>query len=311
MPARQITDPMLQILWSLRRLFLWVMCLTFVILATITFTLTNQLATVRSSIEVGSSTVNQKQEPFDPPDQVARQVSSVYVPTALSELEKKGASPSVLHSLRTTTVESVARSLVLVSTIDARAENEAKEFHQSIADQIINAQSRRAQLIRDVITERIATARRRSISLSEQSDTAAREIDSINVLSKDLRGQIERERASLADLVDSKDDERASRLQGQISSKMISLASLTIERAKLIQSLMTLRQQSDAQAGVLVQAQFDEKTLGEPRVSLPPLLISMKDTPRRLSLLFIAFTISILIAFGTVVFVHRVTEARN
>jgi hypothetical protein len=298
---------MLQILWSLRRLFLWVTCLTFVILAAITFTLANQLATVRSSIEVGSSVVNQKQEPFDPPDQVARQVSSVYVPTALSELEKKGASPSVLHSLRTTTVETVSRSLVLVSSIDARAENEAKEFHQSVADQIINAQSRRAQLMRDVITERIATARRRSINLSEQSDTAAREIDSINVLSKDLRGQIERERASL----DSKDDELASRLQEQISSKMISLASLTIERAKLIQSLMTLRQQSDAQAGVLVQAQFDEKTLVEPHVSLPPLLISMKDTPRRLSLLFIAFTISILIAFGTVVFVHRVTEARN
>jgi hypothetical protein len=95
------------------------------------------------------------------------------------------------------------------STIDARAENEAKKFQQSIADQIINAQSRRAQLIRDTITERIAFAKTRSVSLSNQSDTVAREIEDINVLSK--RNQIERERAGLANLADSKNDERANR----------------------------------------------------------------------------------------------------
>ena len=208
-------------------------------------------------------------------------------------------------------MENVGSSLILISAIDAHAENKAMEFHRSIANQITNAQLSRAKLIRDVITERIASAQRSSIKLSEQTDVAAKEIANINSLSEDLRREIEREQAGLAVAVNSKDEERASRLQGQLSSKMTSLANLTIERARLTQSLVTLLQQQDTQSGLLAQSRFQEKMLSEPRASLPSLSTSMKDTPRRVRLLFVAFTVSILIAFGTIVFVQRATETRN
>src|ERR1700688_442864 len=94
-----MTAPILQIGWSYRRPFLWVLCTAFIVLAAAIFTLPKQqqLVTVRSSVDIGI--VNEKQDPIEAPGQVAKRISSVYGPLALQIMEKNGVPSSVLSAL--------------------------------------------------------------------------------------------------------------------------------------------------------------------------------------------------------------------
>jgi len=131
-----MTAPILQIFWSHRVSFLVVMCLTFIALAVVIFTLPTR-ATVRSSIEIGSAAVGDKQEAFEPPENVARRIPSIFGPAALLAMASKGASPLILSALQNPSVESIGRSVVIVSTIDPGLEKEAMEFQETTADLVI------------------------------------------------------------------------------------------------------------------------------------------------------------------------------
>src|SRR2546426_3175764 len=126
-----MTSTMLQIVWLYRRTFVSVMAITFVALAIVIFS-QPKLATIRSSVEIGSAVINEKQEPIEPPELVAKLIPSLYAPAALLELASKGTSSLTLSALQSPSVENIGRFIVMTSTVEPNAENEAKEFQLAI-----------------------------------------------------------------------------------------------------------------------------------------------------------------------------------
>ena len=100
--------------------------------------------TVRSSIEIGSVAVGDRLEAIEPPENIARRIPSVYGPAALLAMANKGVSPATLGALQNPSVESIGRSVVVVSTIDPGHEKEAKEFQDTAADLVIKELGPRA-----------------------------------------------------------------------------------------------------------------------------------------------------------------------
>ena len=130
-----MTAPVLPIVWSYRLSFLFVTCLTFIVLAFVIFTLPRHA--LRFDQRSKSALVNKKQEPLEPPREWRRRILSVYSPAALVAMAEKGIPPSILGALQNPSVESIGRSVVIVSTVDPGLENEAKEFQEAIFDQIV------------------------------------------------------------------------------------------------------------------------------------------------------------------------------
>jgi predicted nucleic acid-binding Zn-ribbon protein len=314
------TAPIIQIVSLHRRPSLWVFCLTFLALAIVIFTLPKR-ATVRSSIEIGSAAIGDKQEAFEPPEQVARRIPSVYGPAALLAMAKKGTSPLTLGALQNPSIESIGRSVVMISTIDPSLENEAKEFQGITADLVIKELAPRARVLREGIATRISLAKRASDNLEQQIKADASEIERISALGDVLRGQIENLRANLATLyrragLAQQPDESSTleakirELQDQISAQTTLIGSLTLERSRLTHEFAAARRQYEAQARAIADAQFEQNSFNETQISLPPSLMPAPTPSRRLSLLLVAFAISVLAGFGTVVLLYNFTARR-
>jgi hypothetical protein len=307
-----MTAPILQIFSSHRVSFLVVMCLTFIALAVVIFTLPTR-ATVRSSIEIGSAAVGDKQEAFEPPENVARRIPSIFGPAALRAMASKGASPLILSALQNPSVESIGRSVVIVSTIDPSLEKEAKEFQEITADLVIKELAPRGRALRESIATRIALATKASDSLEQQMKDDANEIERISALTDDLRGQLERQRTSLATLYQrtgtalqpgesSMVEAHIRELHEQISSQTNLIGNLILERSDVTRDLATTRRLRDAQAKAVADAQFEKASFSETHISLPPAIMpAAEPAKRRLSLLLVAFAVSLLAGFGTVV----------
>jgi uncharacterized coiled-coil protein SlyX len=313
--------PIIQIMWLNRRPFLWVMCVAFLALATIIFMLPKR-ATVRSSVDIGSAVINEKQELFESPEYFARQIPSVYVPTALVAREKIGTPPPILSELQHPSVESIGRSVVLLSTVRAGAENDAKEFQKAIADQIIKQQAPREQVLRDRTAIRIASTTRSSEILKQEITATAKELEGINGLIADLRGQVESHRANLAilyqRLTTANTRERATagdalihELNQQIASQATLMGSLTQRYSDLTRDLATKQREYEAQTKAIADAQLEQKMFNQPYISLEPSLMpAAATTSRQFSFLLVALVISFLVAFGTVVLLHNVVERK-
>jgi len=313
-----MTAPILQIVWLHRRPFFFVMGLTFLALAVVIFMLPKR-ATVRSTIEIGSAVIGEKQEAFEPPENVARRILSVYGPAALFATAGKGTSPSILSALQNPSVESIGRTVVIVSTIDPSFENEAKEFQETIADLITKELASRTQALRESITARISLAKRAADNLEQQIKADANEIDRISALSDDLQGQLQRQRASLGELYQRTGtalqpgegtivELHIREMQEQISRQMTLIGNLVLERFNVTSDLAKTRRHYEAQGRTIADTQFEQNSFSETRISLPPSSTpaSTAATSRRLSLLLVAFAISVLAGFGTVVLLHNI-----
>jgi hypothetical protein len=308
--------PILQIFWSHRVSFLIVMCLTFIALAFVIFTLPTR-ATVRSSIEIGSAAVGGQQEAFEPPENVARRIQSVYGPATLLAMANKGVSPSILGALQNPNVESIGRSVVMVSTIDPSLEKEAKEFQEIIADLVTKELAPRARTLRESIANRLALASKVADDIEQQIKDDGNEIDRIGALTEDLRSQIEKQRANLAALYqriptaqagDSAMLEAEIREQReQISSQTNLMGNLILERSNVARDLATMRRLRDRQAEAVADAQFEKNGFKETHISQPPALMPATESVRRrrFSLLVVAFAVSLLVGFGTIVMSHN------
>jgi hypothetical protein len=309
--------PIVQIVWSHRRPFLFVMCLTFLALAFFIFMLPKR-ATVRSSIEIGSAVIGDKQEPFEPPEYVAKRIPSVYGPAALLAMANKGISPLILSALQNPTVESIGRSLVIVSVIDPSVEKEAKEFQKAIADIIIKELAPRARAFRESITARKFLAKRASDNLDQQIKDDTNEIERTSTLADGLQSQLEKQRAALSALYQRTGtamqpgesavvEAHIRELHEQISSQTNLIGRLALDRSDLTRNLETTRRRYEAQGKAVVDAQFEQDSFNETRISLPAALISAPTaaTSSRFNLLLVAFAISLLTGFGTVVLFHN------
>lgn len=317
-----INAPILQIFWSYRFLFLVVMSLTFVAFAAVIFALPTR-ATVRSSIEIGSAFVGDKQEAFEPPDEVARRIPIVYGPAALLAMANKGVPASILAQLQTPRVESIGRSVVIVSTIDPNLEKEATEFQETTADYVIKELAPHAQALRESIAIRIALATQASDNLEQQIKDDVNEIERIAALSDDLRGQLETQRATLAALYQRTGttlqpgesamlEAQIRELREQLSGQTNLIGNLTFERSNIIHDLATARRRREAVDKALANAQFEKDSFNETHISLRSAVMPAATTlaTRRLSLLSVAFAISLLVGFGAIVLVHNKGTAR-
>jgi hypothetical protein len=314
--------PTLQVLWLHRRLFLGVMCLAFLALAIGVAMLPEPRAIVRSSIELGSAVVNGRQEPIQQPEEVAKRITEIYAPAVVLEMAKKGTSQSVLSAVQNSTAQSFGRNLVVISVIDLRGENEAKEFQEAIAARVIKEQAPRVQLLRDGTAMRIASATKASDELDQQIKAITADIERISAFSDSLRGQIENQRANFPTLYQragaaQQSGERSTieaeirGLHEQISSQTTLLGTLTLERTHLTRDLASTRRQHEAQIKALGDAQFEQTSFNETRISLPPSLMPATTAPsRRRGLLCVALVISVLVGLGTVVLLHNVVERK-
>lgn len=190
-----MTAPVLPIVWSYRRSFLFVTCLTFAVLAAAIFALPKPRVAVRSAIEIG--VINKRMEPLDSPADVAKRISGVYGPAALLAMAAKGVPPAILGSLQNPGVDAIGRTVVVVSNVDPGAENEAKEFQGAIFDEIIGQQGPRAKALRDDLAAKITLAKTASGDLDQDAKGLAKQIERLGALSDDLRSQIEEQRAYL------------------------------------------------------------------------------------------------------------------
>jgi chorismate mutase len=292
------------------------MCVTFLALALVIFTLPERV-TVRSSIEIGSALVGGKQDPFEPPEHVARRIPSVYGPAALQAMAGKGASRSVLTALQNPNVESIGRSVVMVSTIDPSLEKEAEEFQKTSADLVIKDLASRAQALREDIAARVSLAKRASDNLEQQIKEDLHEIDRVTAITDDLRGQVQTERASLAALYQRTGtalqpgesttiEAHIRELRDHISSQTNLIGNLMRERFDLTNDVAKTRREYQAQSKTITEAQFEQNSFNETRISLPPSSMPASTaTSRRISFLLVAFVISVLSGFGTVVLLHN------
>ncbi len=307
--------PVLQIVWSHRRLFLGVMGATFLALAIGVFILVKPHATVRSAIEIGSVIVNGKQEPFEPAEQVARRITGVYAPAVLLAMARKGTSPSILSALQDSSVDNIGSTLVVISSVDAAAEEQARDFQQAIADQIAKDLALRAQVLHGGLANQVALATRASGTLEKQIAADAAEIERIDTLSDDLRGQIENRRADLARYPRTGTSERSEaetrELQGALSNQTALLANLTLEHSRFTRDLASARGQHDVHDKTIADGQLAQTSFNDTQVSLPPSLMPASSKSRRLGLLFVALVASILVAFGTVVLVDNTVERKS
>ena len=223
----------------------------------------------------------------------------------------------ILGALQNPRVESIGRSVVMVSTIDPSLEKEAKEFHDIIANLVTKELAPRARALRESIESRIALATKASESLEQQIKDDGGEIDRISVLTEDLRGQLEKQRVNLAALYQRTGtalqpgesttlEAHIRELHEQISNQTNLIGTLTLERSRFIHDLATTRRLREAQGKVVADAQFEKNSFNETHISLPPALMPATESKkRRLSLLFVAFVVSLLAGFGTVVLVHN------
>jgi hypothetical protein len=308
--------PILQILWLYRRLFLGVMCLTFLALAIAIFLLPKPRVTIRSSIEIGSTVINGNQVPLEQPEQVAKRIASVYAPPTLLTMAKKGTPPSVLSALQNSSAENIGPTIVVISAIDPRAENEAREFQEAVAAQIIKEQALPAQILREDTAVRIASATEASENFQQEIKAISTDIEHINALSEGLRAQIENQQANLTTLHQRvgaaqqpsehpTPEAEIRELYEQALNQTSLLVTLTLERVHLTRNLARTHRQYQAQIEALANAQLEEKRFIETHVSLPPSLMPAATNSRRIDLLLIAAVVSILIAFGTVVLLHN------
>src|SRR5260221_12196141 len=258
--------PVLQILWSQRRLFLIVTSLTFVALAIVIFALPTR-ATVRSAIEIGSAVVNEKPEPFETPEYVARRVTTVYGPAVLMAMAQKGISPVILNALQNPNIESIGRSVVISSTVDPNVENEAKQFQETIAGQIIKDLEPRARAWREDIASQMSIATKASDNLEQWIKADKDEIKRITALSDDLRGQLENQRTNLAKLYQRAGtplqpgettvvEAQIRELNEQIASQTNLIGGLALERSDLIRGLAAVDRLHETQGKATAASKF-------------------------------------------------------
>lgn len=297
--------------------FLVVICLTFIALAFVIFLLPTRAA-VRSSIEIGSVAVGDKLEAIEPPENIARRIPSVYGPGALLAMASKGVSPAILGALQNPSVESIGRSVVMVSTIDPGFEKEAKEFQKTTADLVIKELVPRTRALREGIDTRIALATKAADNLEQQIKDDSSEIDRIGVVADDLRSQLGKQRENLAALYQrtvtaplagesAALEAQIRELHEQISGQTNLIGRLTLERSQLIRDLAATRRLRDAQGKAVADAQLEKNGFNETHISLlPERMPAMEPTKRRPALLLVALAVSLLAGFGTVVMSHNI-----
>jgi hypothetical protein len=306
-------DPILQSVWPYRYSFLSIWLVTFVILSA-AILIMPQRYTVTSSIELASAIQDDRLEPIEPPAEVAKQITDVYLPSASSVLAGKGASPAALTAVQNLRVEAVGRSVVMRGRADPKFVNIYKEIQQTIVDQMVKDKAPLLQTIRGLLDIKMNSARSTSDELQKQIAAITTELADTATSSNYLNQRSKQRQAELAtirqrDTSESGDHKNVEpeirELHDRISRSESASTDLAITRANYFNSLATLRQQDQEQRKIIADTAQEQKMLSDARVLHAPIVAPIPDGSRKLYMFAAAFVASILFAFGAIVLLCR------
>lgn len=314
------TTAVLGALTWFRVAFLSVAGITFVLMAAAIFVFVQPRSLVQSAIEIGTVSLNDKEEPIESPDLVAKRIQAVYVPAALATLGKSGAPQSTLAALQNSSADSIGQTVSIQTTIDPAAAEEAKAFHQKIIDQIVEEDGKRIDLVREAAAAQTVLLKQTSDAVDQQIADYGKMLDRLGGLLPKTEGslrdrEVERgtalQRAATQPGGDDKTSAYIDGLRKEIAGHLQLLATLSEDRAQSTRNLTELRARHDTLAFALLDAQVTARTIKNTRVMLAPEVMPQPVGAKRLPLLFIAAVASILIAFGAIAFLHSFVVART
>lgn len=305
---------------SFRMAFLSVAGITFVLLAAAIFVFVQPRSLVRSAIEIGTFSLNNKEESIEPPDLLAKRIQAVYVPAALTTLANRGLPQSTLGALQNSSADSIGQTVSLQSTIDPAAAEDAKAFHQKIIERIVEEEGKRFDLVREAAAARTVLLKQTSEAVDQQIAAYEKMLDRLNDLLPRTEGSLRDTEAERAEKVQraasqpnqgNKATPNVEGVRGEITGRLELLTALTEDRTQSSRELTALRGRHDALAMALLDAQSAARATKNTRVTLAPEVMPQPVGPKRLPLLFIAAIASILIAFGAIAFLHSFAGTRS
>jgi hypothetical protein len=296
-------------------LFLSIALVTFVILSA-AILITPQRYTVTSSIELASAIQDGRLKPIEPPAEVAKQITDVYLASASSALAGKGASPAALAAVQNLRVEAVGRSVVMRGRANPKFANIYKEIQQTIVDQMIKDEAPLLQTIRGLLDIKLNSARNTSDELQKQITAITTELADTATSSNYLNQRSKQRQAELATIRqhDTSESGDHKSVEPEIrelhdwmgrSASASASAIVAITRANYFNSLATLRHQDQEQRKIIADTAQEQKMLSDARVLHAPIVAPIPDGSRKLYMFAAAFVASILFAFGATILLCR------
>jgi hypothetical protein len=309
-----------QTLASHWRSFLAIAGASFAALAfAVIFLLPGPRVLVRSSIDIGSYFLHGQETPIYSPDPLAKRTLNVYVPLTLSAMSKEGTSARILSALQSSIIEASQLSIVITTTVEANAEDAARQFQERLANLILSGERSRAEALRGAMA---AGDRAKNLdNYEKQVSTAREQLDRINKRIAEIENSRRGQEAELASLLQrqqstSQADEQAiltasiRKLQDQLANQAAALTALSIQQNSFVLALGATEGLIQELSEAAVEKQLEQKAFSEPRVSLPPTPALITPQWRRGGLLVVALVASLLIAFGAVATVANI-QASN
>jgi hypothetical protein len=284
--------------------------LVFVAFTTAIFLFVKPQSVVRSALQAGSISVGGKDDYLEAPDLIGRRITAIYIPATLIEMSQQGVSSNVLTKLEPVVVEIVGGTVALRSTIQRGYEIQTKEFHQRILDRTIAEAKWHAEIARENLSQRIASATESIQILSEQIARNAKFIDELKTVSDGLRGSDDARRQTEADPDNPSRSSAPESLDRQLpsgqTSTLILLHDVAGERSDLARDARIARTQREASQTSLDQAKLTLRTIRETQIALRPEQVPIEIGSSRSSLTFLAALISVLLTLSVAVVLHSV-----
>lgn len=321
MIAKELTESVLESLWLYRRIFFAVALGIFAILTLIIFLIPKDF-TIRSSIEIGATLLNDKLEPLENPEQLARQISASYLTGALLAAAQKGATPQTLITLQNTKAEAVGRAILLQGVTETSLQAESKDFQQTIIDQVIKDRIPFMQGLRDGFSIRTESARRSAAAIEQQTNLITERLKDSEVRSKRIQKLIETFRADLAAkyqrAVAAPNPAERANVEAEIRELRDQLASaesvdreITADGTRTIRDIADLARLKEEQLRVMALSERDQRMTTDTRMLLAPSLVPLPIKPPRVYMLLAALVVSCLIALGIVVLLYNRAQRRR
>lgn len=257
-----------------------------------------RLYIVQSSLEIGALLVNGKQDPIEPPDQVARQIAGPYLSSALVTLTKGIAPPAALKTLR---AEAIGRLVVIQNTVPASLEQAAKDLQQKVLE---NAIEDRAPALRALQKRRgfeLESARRLLQATKQQRNSLEDQLRRATLLAD----QIHEELATKPNDPTTKQapQELQRRPDAEGPPAIIAVSSLQL---RLTDLLAQADKQVEDQSKIISTIESDPAP--ETRIQANPTLLAAPAGPGPFYLFAAALPASALISFGLIVLMRRLRD---
>jgi hypothetical protein len=302
----------LSILLRYRRPFLLVFLVCLVISGALIFQIPKKYE-VRSSIEVASSLVGDHLEAIEPAPQIAKMVTDLYGPSGVLELELRGIPISPLAAVEKVKAEATGRNLFLQNQVGESDVTIAKDFQQNIIERIIKASATLVQTVRVGIQAKIDAARRNAEPYSDNIKRLRSEIDQVNQRNEELNRHLADLHAEYSDKIKRQPDpkneqntlQNVREIRERVAREETRGRDLSAERTRIGHEILDNQRLLANQILLQNAGERELAALSDPRSVLSPSVLPVPVATPRLALLAAAIALSLLLAFGTIVAIHK------